>query len=71
MKVSLINPSPNIEIYERIKGKASWPPLGILYLASVLKANSYDVSVLDMPAKGYTIEDTVKTLTCWVSPPTP
>jgi anaerobic magnesium-protoporphyrin IX monomethyl ester cyclase len=60
MKVSLINPSPNEDISETIKGKASWPPLGILYLASVLKRNNYDVSVLDMPAKGYSIEDTVR-----------
>lgn len=60
MKVSLINPSLNEELNEKTMGKASWPPLGILYLASVLKESNYDVSVLDMPAKGYSIEDVIK-----------
>lgn len=39
---------------------ASWPPLGILYLATILKERGIEVSVLDQPAKGFTVEETVK-----------
>jgi anaerobic magnesium-protoporphyrin IX monomethyl ester cyclase len=60
MKLSLINPSPNEELRERIRGEASWPPLGLLYMATVLKEKGLGVSILDQPAKGYSIEDTVR-----------
>jgi anaerobic magnesium-protoporphyrin IX monomethyl ester cyclase len=60
MKLSFINPSPNEELRERIRGEASWPPLGLLYMATVLKEKGLGVSILDQPAKGYSIEDTVR-----------
>jgi len=62
LKFSLINAGPNVGLDERERRKAlgSFPPLGILYLASVLEQNGVEVSVLDQPAKGYTIEETVK-----------
>jgi radical SAM superfamily enzyme YgiQ (UPF0313 family) len=64
MKVSLINPSPHDSLYELSGRKnfisASWPPLGLLYLATVLEALGVEVSILDQPAKGFTLEETVK-----------
>ena len=62
MKFSFINASPNQDLGERERRKAiaSFPPLGILYLAAVLKEKDIEVSVLDQPAKGFTMEDTVK-----------
>jgi anaerobic magnesium-protoporphyrin IX monomethyl ester cyclase len=62
MKFSFINASPNEDLGEREgrKAIASFPPLGILYLATVLKERGVEVSVLDQPAKGFTIEETVK-----------
>lgn len=62
MKFSFINASP-IEIIDerwRRKAIASFPPLGILYLATVLKERGTEASVLDQPAKGFAIEETVK-----------
>jgi radical SAM superfamily enzyme YgiQ (UPF0313 family) len=59
MKFSFINPSPIEELSDRIAGVASWPPLGLLYMATILRDRGMDVSILDQPAKGYTIEDTV------------
>jgi radical SAM superfamily enzyme YgiQ (UPF0313 family) len=61
MKFSFINASPNegLDERERRKSIASWPPLGILYLATVLKERGIEVSVLDQPAKGFTVEETV------------
>lgn len=62
MKFSFVNASPNEDLGEREgrKAIASFPPLGILYLATVLKERGVEVSVLDQPAKGFTIEQTVK-----------
>ncbi|UCH56667.1 MAG: radical SAM protein [Candidatus Bathyarchaeota archaeon] len=62
MKVSFINPSPNEEpvAMKRIHAIASFPPLGILYLATVLIGRGEEVSVLDQPAKGLTVEETVE-----------
>lgn len=62
MKFSFINASPNEDLGERERRKAinSFPPLGILYLAAVLKGQGIEVSVLDQPAKGFTKKETVK-----------
>ncbi len=60
MKFSLVSPSSNEELRERIKGEASWPPLGLLYLGTVLRDRGLEVSILDQPAMGFSIEDTVK-----------
>jgi radical SAM superfamily enzyme YgiQ (UPF0313 family) len=62
MKLSLINAGPNIDLDERERRKAlgSFPPLGILYLAAVLEENGTEVSALDQPAKGYSVDETIK-----------
>ena len=69
MKFSFINASPNegLDERERSKSIASWPPLGLLYLATVLKERGIEVSVLDQPAKGFTVEETVN----WVEKENP
>jgi len=63
MKVSFINAGPN---ETRLKGEkmmtAACPPLGILYLASTLKAKGIEVSVLDHAAE----ETSIKKVTDWV-----
>lgn len=60
MKFSFINASPDAGLHEKGNGIASFPPLGILYLATILKEKGIEVSVLDQPAKGFTIKETVK-----------
>jgi len=62
MKFSLVNAGPNIGLDEREGRKAfgSFPPLGILYLAAVLKERGIEVSLLDQPARGFTAEETAK-----------
>jgi radical SAM superfamily enzyme YgiQ (UPF0313 family) len=69
MKFSFINASPNegLDVRESRKSIASWPPLGILYLAAVLKERGIEVSALDQPAKGFTVEETVN----WVEKENP
>ncbi len=47
MKIGLINPSLETKIY------SPWPPLGILYIGTILKENGYSVSLLDAAAKFY------------------
>lgn len=61
MKFSFINPSPNVELPASEKRKAigSWPPLGTLYIATFLKNEGFDVSVLDQDAQGFSAKDTV------------
>ncbi len=56
MKVSFVNPSPNDEVSEWVKGTAAWPPLGLLYMATVLRGEGHEVSILDQPAEGLTVE---------------
>jgi len=46
--------------WDRTRGIASSPPLGILYLGTILKRRGEEVSLLDQPAKGLTVEETVK-----------
>ena len=61
LKVALVNAAPNegIEERERRKAIASFPPLGILYLAAALEKAGIKVSVLDQAAMGYTVNETV------------
>jgi len=61
MKFSFINPSPNVElpICEKKKAIGSWPPLGILYVASALEKEGVEVSVLEQAAKDLSIKATV------------
>jgi len=62
MKFSFISVSPNEGIDEREgrKSIAAFPPLSILYLATVLKETDVEVSVLDQPALGLTNEETAR-----------
>jgi len=62
MKFSFISVSPNEGIDEREgrKSIAAFPPLSILYLAAVLKEIGVEVSVLDQPGLGLTVEETVR-----------
>ncbi|MDH5266093.1 MAG: B12-binding domain-containing radical SAM protein [Candidatus Bathyarchaeota archaeon] len=61
MKFSFINAGPyeGLDEREARRSIASFPPLGILYLASVLEERGVEVSVLDQPARGFTVDDTV------------
>jgi anaerobic magnesium-protoporphyrin IX monomethyl ester cyclase len=62
LKFSFINASPNEGIDEREgrKSIASFPPLGVLYLATILAEADVEVSVLDQPAVGFTVKDTLR-----------
>lgn len=61
VKVTLISPAAFREnLHERSEPACSWPPLGILYLATLLQKEGYEVSVLDQAAKGYSIDETAK-----------
>jgi anaerobic magnesium-protoporphyrin IX monomethyl ester cyclase len=61
MKFCLVSASPNEGLDEREKNKsiAAFPPLSLLYLASALKENGVEVSVLDQPGQGLTVNETV------------
>jgi len=62
MKFSFISAGPNEGIDEREgrKSIAAFPPLSILYLAGVLRDIGVEVSVLDQPALGVTVEEAVR-----------
>ena len=62
MKFAFVSSSPNdsIETHEGKVANASFPPLGILYLASVLEQEGIEVSILDQPAMGYSVSETIK-----------
>ena len=47
MKVALINPSTSFENRSALDVEGAWPPLGLLYIASILKENGVSVSVFD------------------------
>jgi len=51
MKFSFISPSPAPETPGKVE--AAWPPLGILYCATLLAEDGTDVSVLDQAAQGF------------------
>ena len=55
MKFSFINASPDADLHKKGNGIASFPPLGILYLATILKEKGIEVSVLDQAAKVFTL----------------
>jgi radical SAM superfamily enzyme YgiQ (UPF0313 family) len=61
MKFCLVNASPNEGLDRREKNKAiaAFPPLGILYIATVLKERGEEVSVLDQPGQDLTVDETV------------
>ncbi|NWG09136.1 MAG: radical SAM protein [Nitrososphaerales archaeon] len=48
MKFSFINPGPSGAWEHVVTAPASWPPLGLLYIATLLKQENFGVSVLDI-----------------------
>ncbi|MCD6461228.1 MAG: radical SAM protein [Thermoplasmata archaeon] len=78
MRVALVK--PNCDVYRRFKlGKRTTklPPLGLMYLASVLEREGHEVMILDAEAKGLSMEETVSRTLEWrpelvgVGPTTP
>lgn len=61
MKFSFINPGPNLELPSSEKRKmiGACLPLGILYIATVLREEGVEVSVLDQAAGGFSVRETV------------
>jgi anaerobic magnesium-protoporphyrin IX monomethyl ester cyclase len=61
MKFSFINPGPNpelpIEDVKKMVGAA--PPLGMLYIATYLRENGVDVSIMDEATQGFSLKGTV------------
>lgn len=57
MKFSFINPTPSSESMYMVP--TAWPPLGILYCAGVLMNEGVEVSILDQPAKRFSLDQTV------------
>ncbi len=58
MKFSFISPSPALDTPGKVT--AAWPPLGILYCATLLAENGTDVSVLDQAALGFSSRQTIQ-----------
>ncbi|MGD8507112.1 MAG: radical SAM protein, partial [Candidatus Bathyarchaeota archaeon] len=58
MKFSFISPSPAPETPGKVE--AAWPPLGILYCATLLAENGTEVSVLDQAAQRFTSRETIQ-----------
>jgi len=59
MRILLIHPS-NLKVYEKMDKKGSkTPPIGIMYLAGVLRKNGYNVEILDAEADSLTLDQTV------------
>jgi radical SAM superfamily enzyme YgiQ (UPF0313 family) len=61
MKFSFINPGPNpqLSIEDQRKMVGAAPPLGILYIATFLRNEGIEVSMIDEAAQGFSIKDTV------------
>lgn len=58
MKFSFISPSPAPETPGKVE--AAWPPLGLLYCATVLAENGIEVSILDQAAQGFSSRQAVQ-----------
>ncbi len=58
MKFSFINPGPNLELKPSEKKMiGSAPPLGLLYIATVLRDEGFEVSLLDHAAESISIKE--------------
>ncbi|MHA1237846.1 MAG: B12-binding domain-containing radical SAM protein [Candidatus Odinarchaeia archaeon] len=53
MKILLINPMA-MDIKEAFDSRSAAPPIGILYVASMLESNGYEVKVIDQPGEKIT-----------------
>jgi radical SAM superfamily enzyme YgiQ (UPF0313 family) len=62
MKFAFISPGANEELSltEKSKVIGSWPPLGILYIATILRDEGIEVALLDQAAEGYTLQQTAR-----------
>ncbi len=58
MKFSFVSPSPAPETPGKVE--AAWPPLGILYCATLLAENGTEISVLDQAAQGFSSGEAVR-----------
>jgi len=68
MKFTFISPAAFREnLHERSEPVCSWPPLGMLYLATILEKEGFEVSLVDQAAKGLTVDETVK----WINKENP
>jgi len=56
LKISLINPSPTVELEESknklIKRQTTYPPLGLLYLGEILTQDGHSVTIFDQDVLG-------------------
>ena len=61
MKFAFISANPNSEIDDREGNKSisAFPPLSLLYLASVLTKEGFEVSILDQPGQGLSFNETI------------
>jgi len=61
MKFSFINPGPNPElpIEDTKKMISAAPPLGMLYIATILRNEGIEVSMIDEAAQGFSMKGTV------------
>lgn len=61
MKFSFVNPGPNpelpVEDVKKMVGAA--PPLGMLYIATFLRNNGIEVSIIDEAPQGFSLKDTI------------
>jgi radical SAM superfamily enzyme YgiQ (UPF0313 family) len=62
MKFSIVNPSLDVLLQTPEKAATLWlsHPLGILYVATILKNLGTEVSVIDQSARGFSIKKTVE-----------
>jgi radical SAM superfamily enzyme YgiQ (UPF0313 family) len=61
MKFAFISPAAFREnLHEKSEPVCSWPPLGMLYLATMLEREGFEISLLDQAAKGLTIDETAR-----------
>jgi anaerobic magnesium-protoporphyrin IX monomethyl ester cyclase len=68
MEFTFISPAAALEdLDERKEPVSSWPPLGMLYIATILAKEGFEVSLLDQAAKGLTIAETAR----WVKKENP
>jgi len=58
MKFAFINPSPSPDMLHVCLN--AWPPIGVLYCMGVLMREGIEVSMLDQPAKGYSLDQTLR-----------
>jgi radical SAM superfamily enzyme YgiQ (UPF0313 family) len=60
MKFAFINPGFSTAWTHTVTAPASWPPLGLVYIATLLKSKNFEVVLLDHAAAQISIEEVVK-----------